>query len=169
MKLYIAFCYRDALLSRLIRFFTRSKYGHTAAIVEDEAGSLTVYDAQKEGVSGKTYFGWMNRFNYKFDTIEITPDVASIQDAISRLKSKDGKTRYDIVSLVFRQPIELITDKWLEDNTTDDRMYCSEYNAWALRFRDAYRLSPQRLFERLMSYPVKLTTDKHKQWESKLK
>ena len=165
MKLYIAFCYRDSLLSRLIRLFTKSKYGHTAAIVEDESNNLTVFDAQREGVTGKTYSGWMNRFNYKFDIIEITPDIASINDAIKRLKSKDGKTRYDIISLVFRQPIELLTDKWLEDNTTEDKMYCSEYNAWALRFRDAHRLSPQGLFERLNTYPIKLIVDAHKLWE----
>lgn len=148
--MYILHCYRKTILSRLIRLFTKSIYSHTAVLFE-WYGVLYVIDAQKDGVKIRTFEDWTRKYGYGYDAHELTSDKYDITDIVSRLRSKDGKTKYDVVSLVFRQPLELITDAWLEANDPYDKMYCSELVAWAMRIREAYKMSPKDLFDTIES------------------
>jgi hypothetical protein len=61
--------------------------------------------------------------------------------------SRLGTTGYDFVSLLIRQPLQIITGKWRKQKFESDRMYCSEFALWCHEVEKAYRMSPHQVYE----------------------
>jgi len=143
-------CRRKNLLSRLIRFATRSQFSHTAMIVimNDQ---IFVADSQADGTNLRTYQNWMNKYQYEFIVsreIDLPYDemISALRD--DRLKSIVGVTGYDFLSLFWYQPRYIISGKWRgkRKDEAKDRMFCSEFVAYVIGMPNWWKASPQALF-----------------------
>lgn len=141
----ILHCTGDRLISRLIMKFTKSKFSHSAIFVEIW-GQPFVIDAQKDGVNLRPWNEWMNKYNYKIVANRSTRDYNE-KSLAKRAMTKIGHTGYDFESLIFKQPIELLTGKWFVKKNEQERMYCSEFVAWVYGAERSYRISPQDLYK----------------------
>ena len=141
----ILHCSGKKLLSRLIKKATKSKFSHSAVFIEIW-GQPYIIDAQKDGVNVRPLNDWLEKYNYNI-TVHRSSNLVNEKTFAQRALTKVGHTAYDFESLLIRQPIELLTGKWVEKGDTTKAMYCSEYIAWIYGVEKAYKFSPQDLYE----------------------
>ena len=141
----ILHCSGKKLLSRLIKKATKSKFSHSAVFIEIW-GQPYILDAQKDGVNVRPLNDWLEKYNYNI-TVYRSSNLVNEKTFAQRALTKVGHTAYDFESLLIRQPIELLTGKWVEKGDTTKAMYCSEYIAWIYGVEKAYKFSPQDLYE----------------------
>jgi len=142
----ILHCSGKGTLSKLIRFFTKSKISHTAVFIE-VWGKPYIIDAQKDGVNVRPYDEWMKTFQYDFI---VTRFLAPLDEKAYCIKamSMSGHTAYDFKGLLIKHPWKLITGNYKRERNPTERMYCSEYVAWTYGITDFYRLTPKDLYAR---------------------
>jgi len=142
---YILHCRRNTILSRLIRWFTRSTFANHSAIVIECWGQLYVVDAQKDGVNPRPLEAWRKEFGY--EVIVASPIVGPKDlNAMSiRAFTKVGNTGYDFKSLIFKYPWWTLTGKWKEELDPEAKMFCSEFVAWCWQFESSNRIDPHAL------------------------
>jgi len=141
----ILHCSGKRLISRLIKKATKSKFSHTALFIEIW-GQPYVIDAQNDGVNVRPWHDWQEKYNYEI-TVHRSSELVNEKTFAQRALTKVGHTAYDFEGLLVRQPVELVTGKWLEKGDTTKAMYCSEYVAWVYGVEKAYRFSPQDLYD----------------------
>ena len=120
----ILHCSSKRLISKLIKKATKSNFSHTALFIEIW-GQPYVIDAQKDGINVRPWDAWMEKYNYDL-VIHRSTDLVNEKTFAQRALTKVGHTGYDFEGLLLRQPIELITGKWLEKGDKNVKMYCSE-------------------------------------------
>ena len=144
----ILHCRGSRLLSRLIMKFTKSRFSHTAIVVECW-GQLYIVDAQRNGVNPRPIEEWIKEFGYSY-TIS-RPLIIGFDKKEFSLKafSKVGSTKYDLASLLWYHPRYILTGKWKgkPEQKAQGRMYCSEYVAWVFNMPNWWKLSPEAVFE----------------------
>jgi len=137
-------CTGNRFVSKLIRFFTKSKYSHSAMFIEIW-GQAYIIDAQKDGVNVRPFDAWKEKYNYTFEVYRLNADLDYKALSIRAL-TKVGHTGYDFESLLIRHPFALMTNSfWKLDKDDYNRMTCSEYVAWVYGSERAYRFSPEDL------------------------
>lgn len=141
----ILHCRGKRLLSRMIMRFTKSAWSHTALAVRID-NALFVIDAQKDGVNLRPFEAWHKEYNYEF-LVHRSQTMIFRNTIQQRALSKVGHTAYDFVSLIARQPIELISGKWKERKDPTRKMYCSEFVAWVYAHPKYYSMSPEDVFQ----------------------
>ena len=141
----ILHCSGKRIISKLIKKFTKSEFSHSALFIEIW-GQPYIIDAQKDGVNVRPLHEWQEMYNYDI-LVHRSSDLVNEKTFAQRALTKVGHTAYDFEGLVLRQPVELLTGKWVEKGDTTKRMYCSEYVAWVYGIEKAYRFSPQDLYE----------------------
>jgi hypothetical protein len=126
----ILHCRGNRWISKMIMWFTKSQWSHTAIFAMIE-GHPCVIEAQKNGVNVKTFDNWVKEYNYYY---EVSRKIGGVKDRVflNKALSKAGVTGYDFISLLVRHPWKIITGSWREmsKHQEDDKMYCSEYVAW---------------------------------------
>lgn len=144
----ILHCSGTSLLSRLIMKFTKSRFSHTALIVECW-DRLYVVEAQNNGVNAKPFEVWRSKYTYSFE-VSRPKDIGNKKEFSIAAFSKIGATPYDYVSLLFYQPLYILTGKWKgrKNNSSEGKMYCSEYVGWLFDFEKYWEMSPQDIFEK---------------------
>lgn len=147
----ILHCKNDNFISKAIRFATKGKFSHTALVVECW-GEVCIIEAQNNGVNLKTYDSWMKKYNYKY-AISRPLQLNEKEFSVRALK-RAGVTSYDFKSLLFYQPLYILTGKWKGSNVGDNKMYCSDFVGWQYDVPKYWEKSPQDLYE----YLCKLST-----------
>jgi len=141
----ILHCTRDKFLSRVIKYFTKSRFSHTALFIEIW-GQPYIIDAQKDGVNVRPFDAWREKYDYSI----IVHRSASEFDSIAfskRAMTKVGNTAYDFEGLILKQPWKLLTGSWKNKGNEDQRMYCSEYVAWVYVVEKSYHMSPEDVYQ----------------------
>lgn len=142
----ILHCKGKSLLSKLIMFFTSSKFSHSALVVETW-GQLYVVDAQKNGVNPRPLLDWIKHYNYD---VKVSVPIVEFDVKAFSIKcfSKVGFTPYDFVSFLVYQPYYLITGKWVgkTNENANGSMYCSEFVGWIHQSPNYWELSPKDIF-----------------------
>ena len=140
-------CAGKRLISKLIRWATKSKFNHTALFIEIW-GQPYIIDAQENGVNVKTFEQWVKEYDYKY-IVTRPPFEIDTKELSLKAMSKVGTTAYDFEGLLIKQPVELITGKWKKKKGTreQNKMYCSEYVAWVYNIEESYRTSPADFLE----------------------
>lgn len=139
-------CQGSRTLSKLIRWFTRSTYSHTALFITID-GNPFVIDAQKDGVQVRAFESWQKDYNYKVVAHRAKFTESSVMKLKERALSKVGTTAYDFEGLILKSPIELLTGKWKKKPVEDERMFCSEYVMWVFNAEHSYRMNPQDAYD----------------------
>jgi len=159
----ILFTRRDKWLSRQIRRFTRSNWSHVA-IVLNYNGVIFVVDSQKNGTNIKEFSVWMDQYKYEFIRVRrwdwsTRPYKGQVIDRIHKVM---GVTGYDFKSLLIKQPIYLLTGKWLgkKNEAATKRMYCSEFVAYAFNMNKFWKMHPQKLLDEMYAHPDFMFLDK---------
>ena len=136
-------CRGKSLLSKIIRWATKSEINHTALFIWIW-GEPYIIDAQDNGVNVKHFKEWTKEYEYNY-IIQRRPKQIAEKKLATKALSKVGTTAYDFEGLIIKQPIELITGKWNKKsfNHEQDKMYCSEYVAWVYGVEESYRTSPK--------------------------
>ena len=144
----ILHCTRNSVLGRLIRWFTKSEFNHSAIVVK-AWGEVYVVDAQRKGVSSRPYDDWMKEFGYSYIVSRPPTNIKNVPYFSKKIFSKVGTTAYDFTHLLLKHPWYLISGKWKGKQENDDRnrMVCSEFVAWCWEFKDYFKITPQRLYE----------------------
>lgn len=140
----ILHCKGSSLISRLIMRFTKGKYSHTAIVVECW-GIICIVEAQNNGVNLKSYNSWVKKYNYNY--VISRPLLVDKHDFSKKILSKIGVTSYDFKSLIFYQPLYLITGKWKGSSEEDNKNYCSDLAGWSHGFLNYWKMSPQDLYK----------------------
>lgn len=141
----ILHCTGHSLLSKIIRWFTKSKINHTGIVVE-VWDQVYVIDAQKNGVNPKPLEAWLKEYNY--DVIISRPGDINVREFCIKAFSKVGLTGYDFENLIIKHPLSIVRGKWVKDkDPNDDKMICSEYVAWVFDIDKPYRITPAKLYE----------------------
>lgn len=144
----ILHCSSNRLIPRLIKWATKSKYNHTAIYLEIW-GQPCIVDSQKNGTNIKTYENWKQEYGYTY-VVHRNPSIKEHKDEklmAIRIMSKVGVTSYDFASLLIRQPIRLLFGRWKKKSNSEEKMYCSEFVAWAHSIEESYRMTPHDLYE----------------------
>jgi len=137
-------CYRNKIVSKLIRLATRSKYSHTA-FKFDLYGTAFVIESQKKGVYLIPFKDWRTKYKYKFDSIVL--HEANQTKTKAKALSYCGHTNYDFFSLNIAHPIKILTGVWIgkKGYRALDKMTCSEYVATVLDLPNAHDMTPDEL------------------------
>ena len=145
----ILHCRGNRLLSKLIMKFTKSRFSHTAIVIECW-GQLYVIDAQRNGVNPRPLKEWLKEYGYYFEISRPALDLmeTDIKEISIKAFSKVGYTKYDFASLFYYQPRYILTGKWKgkPSETADGRMYCSEYVGWVYNIQNWWKLNPQEIY-----------------------
>ena len=143
----ILHCKRETVLSKLIRWFTRSDFANHTALVIECWGQLYVVDAQKDGVNPRPIKQWCKDFRY--EVIVARPKVGPKDPKAFSIRAftKVGNTGYDFKSLILKYPWWTITGKWKKELDPEEKMFCSEYVAWVWQIENSNRIDPHMLFK----------------------
>jgi hypothetical protein len=136
-------CRGNRLISKLIRWATKSQINHTALFIWiwDEP---YIIDAQDNGVNVKPLQSWLDEYKYNF-VIHRRPKPIAEKKIATKAMSKVGLTAYDFEGLLIKQPIALLTGKWNKKakNHEEDKMYCSEFVSWVYGLDESYKMTPK--------------------------
>lgn len=152
-EIRIALCYRNSIMSRLIRFFTSSTYSH-ASILLDNENRTYVIEAQKKGIHIMTYENWIDKYNYSY--ITFTPTTILRPESRKQIHESIwmyvGVRNYDFASLLIHQPLYIITGKWIgrRDKRAQKRLTCSEFIALVLDIPKNWKKTPEDLYQYLV-------------------
>ena len=147
----ILHCNSGRVLSRLIRWFTRSDFANHTAVVVECWGQLYVVDAQKDGTNPRPIEQWYRDFGYQ--VIVARPNIGPKDPKAFSIKAftKVGNTAYDFVSLILKYPFWTITGKWKKESDPESKMFCSEYVAWLWGIENSHRIDPHALMQHTQS------------------
>jgi hypothetical protein len=140
-------CRGKSLLSKAIRWATKSEINHTAIFIWIW-GEAYIIDAQDNGVNVKPFENWIDEYGYSFVVQRAKKKISEKRIAVKAM-SKVGLTAYDFEGLLLKQPIELLTGNWRKKRGKGEnaKMYCSEFVAWVYGLEESYRTSPQDFLE----------------------
>lgn len=143
-------CTSNGWLGKMIQLITKSRISHSALVI-DIWGELYIIDSQKDGTNPRKLDDWMKRYSYKFQVHRPIDGKFNIKNIQKRALSKSGKTPYDFKSLLWFQPIYVLTGKWVghTHEFAEENMYCSEYVSWVYNIGRFWEKSPADLFEYL--------------------
>jgi len=142
----ILHCYGHGVISKLIRWFTKSWASHTAVVVE-VWGQIYIVDAQKNGTNPKPIEAWLREYEYDVIVSRPTTGPKDTHAFSIRAFTKVGLTGYDFGSLFWKHPWSIITGKDLKRDPNDERMVCSEYVAWLYHIENPFRMTPKMMKE----------------------
>lgn len=147
-------CTGNSFLSNAIQLFCRSRVNHTAFVIEI-AGIIYVIDSDAHGVNPKLLSKWIEKNNYKFYVSRPDSSVYNIDALTVKALSKAGVTNYDFGSLFIHQIKYQVTGKWSgrTNSGAEKSMYCSEFVAWIFDLKFWYSLSPQDVFDYMLTSP----------------
>lgn len=149
-------CTSDSWLQRKIQWFTKSRIGHTALVIEIW-GELFIIDSQKDGTNLRPIHEWNAMYNYRYT---ISRPHEFTDELRHRAMLQIGSTPYDFASLLIWQPLYILTGKW-KGKTEEEamqRMYCSEYVAWVFDLPYWWKLSPEKVYQYMVANPEKFHT-----------
>jgi hypothetical protein len=143
----ILHCNSNRLLSKMIRWVTKSNFANHTAVVVECWGQLYVVDAQKDGVNPRPIDQWYKDFSYK--VIVARPKIGPKDPKAFSIKAftKVGNTAYDFASLIVKYPLWAITGKWKKESDPQEKMFCSEYVAWLWQIENSNRIDPHALMQ----------------------
>jgi len=149
----ILHCKSKHISSRLIKWFTKSKFASHTAVVVECWGQIYIVEAQKDGVTAKTIKAWKKKYNY--NVIVAKPKIGPKDSKTFSIRafSKTGATAYDFKSLFLKHPWFLITGKWKTDTDPEEKMICSEYVAWLWQIENSNRIDPNALMNHTKADP----------------
>jgi hypothetical protein len=138
-------CTGKSLLSKAIKKISKSKYSHTALVVEIW-GQLFIIDSQSRGTTIKTIKDWTKKYNYSYD---ISRPIEFTLEMKNRAIEKCGDTPYDFIGLIIFQPIMILTGKWLgkRGKKADKKLYCSEFISYVFEMPNRYSNTPQDVYD----------------------
>lgn len=143
----ILHCSRNTLVSRLIMWFTKGKYSHTAVAVECW-GQIYIVDAQSDGVQPKPLEHWIKKYKYKVIVARPRTGPKDPKTFCIKAFSRVSVQKYDMVSLLLVHPIYAITGKWLAKGDPNRRAdICSEYVARLYNIEDPYKMTPKKMYD----------------------
>jgi len=142
----ILHCSGKRLLSRLIKWATKSEYSHTAMVIEIW-GVMCVIDSQKDGTNPRPLEAWLKKYNYEIIVARRELAKPRQKEICMRAMGKSGVTGYDFVTLLIRAPWGLLTGKWLKDEDPEREMVCSEFVMYSYFVENSGRYSPGMVFE----------------------
>lgn len=139
----IILCKGDRLISKLIMAFTKSKWSHTSVAVNLQ-GDVYIVEMQSTGCDLISYDNWVKKYNYYYEIYRPVEPVS-----MKRILSKASSTKYDLRSLLVRQPLKIIKErltgkksKLRKVKNEDSKMTCSEYIAWLYDVKNSYDMTP---------------------------
>lgn len=144
----VLICTSNRIIPRLIKWATKSKWTHSCQyFIKD--GTEGILEAQEKGVHFLTYEDWVKRYNYEY--IVYRRRIINLEQLKEKAFSKLGNTGYDYVSFMIKQPIKLLTGKWVyQGERIEGRaMICSELTAWIEGHRDYYKMTPALIEEKM--------------------
>lgn len=143
-------CRRNTFIAKCIKLFTKSRFNHTAMVVEIW-GVICIIDSQNDGTNIRTFEQWKKKYNYKYEVTTLNLSDQEKREMSKKALSMVGVTKYDFVSLLIWQPMYILFGKWhgKKNASANKRMYCSEFVAWVLGLDRYWALSPQDVFEEL--------------------
>lgn len=137
-------------LSFAIRFFTKSKWGHSAGLISIWGEWCAIEMNPTPQIP--TWDKWckdkvirVSRYKGYYDEKRWAITMMS--------KQNDSETKYDYFSLFIWQLIYQLTGYWLgRTKNADKKLYCSEYQAWGYHqvtglFSNFYKTAPSVLAE----------------------
>jgi hypothetical protein len=142
----ILHCTRKGVLSSIIRWATKSKYSHTAMVIEIW-GKLFIIDSQKDGTNVRPLEEWLKDYKYQIIVARGKISKTRARELSMRAISKSGHTGYDFITLLFRAPWGILTGKWLKDKRPSEKTTCSEFIMWTFEQPDFDRASPQAVYD----------------------
>jgi hypothetical protein len=145
----ILHCTRKSLLSWLIRKATRSKFNHSALIIEIWE-QIYIVDSQKDGTQVRPFCVWQKKYGYRY---EISRPAEINKKEFSKKALSRTDTGYDFSSLLIRGPWKLLTGRWKKKKNEFDKMYCSEFVAFCHEIEYDSIMSPQDLWEYCEEHP----------------
>jgi len=135
-------CTSKSIISKMIRWFTKSDYSHTAMFIEIW-GQPFIIESQVDGVHIHTFDEWQKK--YKYNYVVMRGDTGDEKEFSIRAMSLLGK-KYDFKSLLLTQPIKLKTGIIINKKDGKlDSLFCSEFIAWCYKIDD-FQMSPEDLF-----------------------
>ena len=146
----ILHCWSDGIIGKLIRRFEKSNLNHTAIFIRIN-GLPYVIEAQARGIYPVPFDVWVERYNYTYSISRYKHKRYSNRDEnVNKLLSKSG-VPYDYFALLVHHPIHILTGIWVGRRGEDaqGRMFCSEFAAWFVGYKDYYLLSPQQFYSRI--------------------
>lgn len=145
-------CRGKHLLAKLIMGFTNSYYSHVAIVVIIQE-KVYVVEMQRTGCDLISFENWQKKYNYEFDVFEPIDPVS-----IREILSKASITKYDLRSLLIRQPIKIIKEKLFKKTLTlkkvrneDSKMTCSEFIAYLYGMEPYYDMTPDDIVKECIS------------------
>ena len=136
-------CSSDRLISKLIKSFTKSSYSHVALIVIIQEEQYVI-EMQKEGCELISFNNWLKKYNYKYEIYQ-----SPITIPVKKLLNLASVTKYDLRSLLLRQPIKIIKELLFNKSiilnkvkNENSKMTCSEFVAFIHNFQPYYDLTP---------------------------
>lgn len=142
----ILHCSRNTLLSKIIKWFTKSNYSHTAVVIECW-GELFVVDAQSDGVNPRKLDLWLKKYKYDVVVAQKASRIMCKKSYALKAFSKVGVTGYSYASLIFIHPWKIITGKPIKTDPEQGKMICSEYVAFLEGKKHPYKYTPQDMYE----------------------
>lgn len=137
----ILHCRGKGIVSRLIRAFTKSPYSHTATVVVI-VGETYIIDSQRKGTHLKPYHHWLKSYGYRYHVSRV---LGINKEEFTRRALSKADMGYDYKALLLRHPLALIKKRWRKQAVESDKMVCSEYVAWAHRFKDWFKMTPKKM------------------------
>lgn len=140
----ILICTSNRIIPTVIKTATKSKWTHTAQVFT-AWDVLGVTEAQEKGVHWIPFDVWVKKYNYEF--IVYRRRIIDVKKLAQRAFSKLGDTGYDYHSFLIRQPISLLTGKFisLPYEKEEDKMICSEYTAWTEQWNRPETFTPDKV------------------------
>lgn len=144
----IGHCRREKLLSKIIRWFTKSDFNHSVIFL-DINGTLCVAEAQSKGIHIIEFHQWLKEYKYTFEVSRPLNKKVDSKKFTQRVLSKTQVTKYDLGALLFSQPWYQAIGKWFgpRGKKAQKKMYCSEFVAWCHRIPESYKMSPEDLYQ----------------------
>ena len=132
----ILHCKSNSVLSKLIRYFTKGRYSHTALVISLE-GILFIVDSQHDGTRIRTFEAWKNTYNYKYKISRpLDPKQKLLQEVKEYINTSYGYG--DMLRHLFLS----YTGIWLGSKRESKHLICSEFVMRIYGMKDAYRANP---------------------------
>jgi len=156
MELYILsvhapFNWRNPLsyISAGIRAVTRFKWHHSAFLYINDKGERVILESDIDGVVSVDYKDWAKN---KEIAVHLLPANVDKQTVYNRAISRLGNTKYDFRGLLFHHLVNETLGIWIgpkKPGKAYERFTCSEYVAWCTEMTDAYKVTPEQIYNTL--------------------
>lgn len=154
----ILVCSANRIISRAIKWFSKSEFSHTAQVIR-AYGEILVVEAQMNGVHVLDYNSWVKKYGYKYYTIRADRDLSeSPSDFAKKALSKTAQNNYDIKAIFYEFPYYYMTGRWIGPKTEaealiDNKWNCSTLTAWLFDFEDWWKFSPEDVYQECLKTP----------------